>query len=141
MKMIIKNKEYAVCDKCQSFISSPRCYSCYPLQQGDLDCCEQLREYYNIPPKPFNDKLIKHHLLQYYFTRKTLIEMGLYYNVPEWQLLQVKISNHNRTIGTMKLHEHKLESCKELYMNMSDEFILNLIDKIPQELIESFKAE
>ena len=52
MKLVINNKEYTICDKCKSFISSPRCYSCYPLQPGDLDCCDQLREYYGIPTKP-----------------------------------------------------------------------------------------
>jgi hypothetical protein len=182
MKMIIKDKEYTICDKCGCYKSSERCYNCDPLKMGDLDCCDQLREYYGIPAKycskdtyrapdlyetntihatdendgrsstcvrnPYLGKPIfdpdvykQHHLLEYYFTSRQLRDMGLYNNVPQWQLLKVRLTNHTRIINGMKLHEHKYKDQWQNYKNLTEEQIRALIDQIPKELIETFKAE
>ena len=52
MKLVINNKEYTICDSCGTFKSSERCYNCHQLRAGELDVCDQLREYYGIPTKP-----------------------------------------------------------------------------------------
>ena len=83
----------------------------------------------------------QHHLLEYYFTSKQLRVMGLYYNVPEWQLLKVRISKHTRIINGMKLHEHKYKDQWQNYKNLTETHIRELIKQIPQELINTFKAE
>lgn len=174
--------EYKICEKCGFFKSSERCYNCDPLKNGDLDCCDQLREYYGIPakscskdtprvPDPYEtntththdkndgktsplsrnpytgkqyydpDIFKQHHLLEYYFTSIQLRKMGLYYNVPDWQLLKVRIGKHTRTINGMKLHEHKYKDQWENYKNLTETQIRTLIDQIPKELIETFKTE
>ena len=186
MKIIIKDREYTICYKCGCFKSSDRCYNCDPLKMGDLDCCDQLREYYGIPAKccskdtprvpdlcqtntthttekestvvsatgkycnPYinakkyvfdQNKIIEHHLLEYYFTREQLGRLGLYKNVPQWQLLNVKNEIHRKTVNGMKLHEHKYKDQWQNYKNLTESQIRALIDQIPKELIETFKAE
>lgn len=82
-----------------------------------------------------------HHLLEYYFTSIQLRKMGLYYDVPDWQLLKVRIAKHTRIINGMKLHEHKYKEQWQNYKNLTETQIRELIKQIPQELIETFKAE
>lgn len=41
----------------------------------------------------------------------------------------------------MKLHEHKYKDQWQNYKNLTETQIIELIDKIPKELIETFKAE
>lgn len=48
------------------------------------------------------DVFKQHHLLEYYFTSIQLIKMGLYYDVPDWQLLKVRIAKHTRIKTTLK---------------------------------------
>ena len=139
MKLITNGKEYAVCDTCGAFKSSERCYNCRPLQDGDLDVCDQLRKYYGIEPKPNKDKTIKHHLLQYYFTGDQLKEMGLYYNAPDWQLLETTYDKHHRVIGRYKLHEYQLKDNWEQYKGLTEPQIRDLINNIPKQVIELFK--
>ena len=139
MKLVINNKEYAVCDNCGTFKSSERCYNCRPLQSGDLDVCDQLRQYYGVVPKPTKDKLIKHHLLEYYFTQNQLVKMGLYYNVPDWQLLETTYDKHWTRIGKYKLHEHQLSDSWEQYKSLTEPQLRELINNIPKEVIETFK--
>lgn len=189
MKLVINDKEYAVCDSCGAFKSSERCYNCHPLRAGDLDVCDQLRQYYGIPNKPgqelpgkwakrsfitendceygsertgqldtrensYWDALFgknqsnwtsrdpkqktKHHLLEYYFSQDHLIKMGLYDNVPDWQLLEITQFNHHRKINGLKLHTHKLDDEWEKYKQINETQIRELIDKIPKEVIETF---
>lgn len=178
--------EYKICDKCGCFKSSERCYNCDPLKMGDLDCCDQLREYYGLPAKscPGNivtpnslgvvnktlaqgeeptvlpgtskygnpyintkkrefdpNKIIKHHLLEYYFTGIQLKRMGMYDNVPDWQLLSVKNEIHHRTVNGLKLHKWKYKDQWQNYKNLTETQIRALINQIPQELINTFKAE
>ena len=155
MKLVINDKEYTVCDSCGTFNSSERCYNCHPLKTGDLDVCDQLREYYGIPIKimkekkqpitkePWTDtdpnKVIKHHLLEYYFTGKQLLKMGLYNNAPNWQLLETTAYKHNRTINGLKLHLHKFNGTWERYKTLTEPQIRELINNIPKEVIETFK--
>jgi hypothetical protein len=189
MKLVIKDKEYAVCDNCGAFKSNERCYNCHPLTAGDLDVCDQLRKYYGIPTKPgqelpgkwsrsnlniendcdygkkktgqldarensyfdalcgknlsnwtFRDpkQKTKHHLLEYYFSSEHLKEMGLYYNVPDWQLLEITQFNHHRRINGLKLHTHKLDKDWEKYKQINETKIRELINNIPKEIIETF---
>lgn len=139
MKLVINNKEYAVCDSCGTFKSGERCYNCHPLRAGDLDVCDQLRQYYGVVPKPNKDKTIKHHLLEYYFTQNQLIKMGLYYNVPDWQLLETTYNKHWKRIGKYKLHEHQLSDNWEQYKSLTEPRIRELINAIPKQVIEVFK--
>lgn len=155
MKLVINNKEYAVCDSCGTFKSSERCYNCHPLKTGDLDVCDQLREYYGIPIKvmkekkqpirkePWTDtdpnKVIKHHLLEYYFTRKQLLKMGLYNNAPDWQLLETTAYKHHRIIKGLKLHLYKFNGTWERYKTLTETQIRELINNIPKAVIETFK--
>lgn len=139
MKLVIKDKEYAVCDSCGAFKSSERCYNCHPLQSGDLDVCDQLRAYYGVVPKPTKDKPIKHHLLEYYFTQKQLMDLGLYHNVPEWQLLETTYYKHWKRIGKYRLHEHQFSENWDQYKNITESQIRDLIDAIPKQVIETFK--
>mgnify|MGYP006393047803 CR=1 FL=1 len=166
MKLVIKNREYSVCDNCGAFKSGERCYNCHPLTAGDLDVCDQLRQYYGVPNKiikekktsineitwignkqqkkePWTDtdpnKIIQHHLLQYYFTGKQLVKMGLYENAPDWQLLETTAYKHNRVINGLKLHKYKFKGTWERYKNMTEEQIRDLINNIPKEVIETFK--
>lgn len=139
MKLVINDKEYAVCDSCGAFKSSERCYNCHPLQSGDLDVCDQLRQYYGVVPKPTKDKPIKHHLLEYYFTQKQLMDLGIYYNVPEWQLLETTYYKHWKRIGKYRLHEHQFSENWEQYKNITEQQIRDLIDAIPKQVIETFK--
>lgn len=182
MKLVTNNREYTICDSCRAFKSSERCYNCHPLKMGDLDVCDQLREYYGMPAKscskeahrapdlnetntthttdendgkmypcgrnPYIGKSIydpdvykQHHLLEYYFTSKQLRVMGLYYNVPDWQLLKVRIAKHTRIVNGMKLHEHKYKDQWKNYKNLTETHIRELINQIPQELINTFKEE
>lgn len=181
--------EYKICEKCGCFKSSERCYNCDPLKIGDLDCCDQLREYYGLPAKscpgnvatpsflsetntnyqtekestvtqgtgkygnPYIDirkyktqpydpnKIIQHHLLEYYFTSLQLNRLGLYDNVPNWQLLNVKNSLHHKNINGLKLHKWLYKDQWENYKNLTETQIRALIDNIPKELINTFKAE
>lgn len=139
MKIVINDKEYDVCDSCGAFKSSERCYNCHPLQDGDLEVCEQLRPYYGIWSIPNNEKLIKHHLLEYYFTKKQLMEMGLYYNVPEWQMLETTYEKHWKRIGKYRLHEHQLSDNWEQYKGLTEPQIRELINNIPKQILEIFK--
>ena len=155
MKLVINDKEYAVCDSCGAFKSSERCYNCHPLKTGDLDVCYQLREYYGIPTKVIKEKkqpiikepwvklnpnkIIKHHLLEYYFTQNQLIKLGLYYNVPDWQLLETTAYKHHRTIDSLKLHLHKFNGTWERYKTLTETQIRELINNIPKAVIETFK--
>lgn len=155
MKLVINNKEYAVCDSCGTFKSSERCYNCHPLSEGDLDVCDQLREYYGIPTKVIKEKkepikkepwvirdpnkIIKHHLLEYYFTQKQLRKLGLYDNVPDWQLLETTAYKHHRTINGLKLHLHKFNGTWERYKTLTEPQIRELINNIPKAVIETFK--
>lgn len=155
MKLVINNKEYAVCDSCGTFKSSERCYNCHPLSEGDLDVCDQLREYYGIPTKVIKEKkepikkepwvirdpnkIIKHHLLEYYFTQKQLRKLGLYDNVPDWQLLETTAYKHHRTINGLKLHLHKFNGTWERYKTLTEPQIRELINNIPKAIIETFK--
>lgn len=190
MKLVINDKEYNVCDSCGTFKSSNRCYNCRLLIPGDLDVCDQLRQYYRIPiennqtlPVKLNkrrfidrndsdyinektgqldtrdnsywdslygrnqsnwtsrdpEQKTKHHLLEYYFSSKHLKEMGLYENVPDWQLLEISQFNHHRNINGFKLHTHKLDKDWEKYKYINESQIRELIDKIPKEVIETFK--
>lgn len=147
--------DYKICEKCGCFKSSERCYNCDPLKTGDLDCCDQLREYYGIPNKVIKEKkpvlrkkhwintdpnkIIKHHLLEYYFTKKQLDKMGLYHNAPDWQLLETTYYKHHRTINGLKLHLHKLNGTWERYKNITEPQIRELINNIPKQVIETFK--
>lgn len=141
MQITSNEKTYDVCDKCGSFKSTSRCYFCKPLQKGDLDVHDKLRRYYGIYQKPNNNtRIVKHHLLEYYFTQKTLIEFGLYSNVPEWQLLETTASKHHRIIEHRQLHMYLLEGTKELFKNMTEQDIRKLINDIPKEVIDIFKA-
>lgn len=165
MKLVINNKEYAVCDSCGTFKSGERCYNCHPLTAGDLDVCDQLRQYYGIPNKVIKEKIqpirkelmwnkpirkepwtetdpnkiVKHHLLQYYFTSDQLDKMGLYYNVPDWQLLETTAYKHHRTINGLKLHLHKFNGTWERYKTLTEPQIRELINNIPKAVIETFK--
>ena len=190
MKLMINDKEYTVCDNCGTFKSSDRCYNCRPLTTGDLDVCDQLRQYYRIPNKSsqalpgkcvrrrfinendgecgiektdqldtrensywdslcgrnqsnwtsrYPEQKTKHHLLEYYFSSKHLKEMGLYENAPDWQLLEITQFNHHRNINGFKLHTHKLDKDWKKYKNINESQIRELIDKIPKEVIETFK--
>jgi len=141
MQITSNDKIYEVCDRCGSFKSSNRCYFCKPLENGDLDVHDKLRRYYGIYPKTdIHKRIVKHHLLEYYFTQQTLMEFGLYFNVPEWQLLEVTSSKHHRIIRNMQLHSHLFEGTKEYYKNMTEQDIRKLIDGIPKEVIDTFKA-
>ena len=155
MKLVINNKEYAVCDSCGTFKSSERCYNCHPLKTGDLDVCEQLREYYGIPNKVIKEKkqpirkepwtetdpnkTVKHHLLEYYFTGKQLVKMGLYNNAPDWQLLETTAYKHNRVINGLKLHLYKFNGTWERYKDITEQQIRELINAIPKAVIETFQ--
>lgn len=155
MKLVINNREYAVCDSCGTFKSGERCYNCHPLTEGDLDVCDQLRQYYGIPAKPVKEKkqpirkepwtdrdpnkIVKHHLLEYYFTQNQLDKMGLYYNVPDWQLLETPAYKHHRTINGLKLHLHKFNGTWERYKTLTEPQIRELIDAIPKQVIETFQ--
>ena len=155
MKLVINNKEYAVCDSCGAFKSSERCYNCHPLMAGDLDVCDQLREYYGIPNKVIKEKkepikketwvirdpnkIIKHHLLEYYFTSDQLNTLGLYENAPDWQLLETTAYKHHRTINGLKLHLHKFNGTWERYKTLTEPQIRDLINNIPKAVIETFK--
>lgn len=155
MKLVTNNKEYEVCDSCGTFKSGERCYNCHPLTAGDLDVCDQLRQYYGIPNKVIKEKkqpirkepwtetdpnkIVKHHLLQYYFTGKQLVQMGLYHNAPDWQLLETTAYKHQRTINGLKLHLYKFKGTWERYKNITEPQIRELINNIPKEVIETFK--
>lgn len=139
MKLVINNKEYEVCDNCGAFKSSERCYNCHPIQSGDLDVCDQLRQYYGVVPKANKDKTIKHHLLEYYFTKTQLEKMGLYYKVPDWQLLETTYDKHCRVIGKYRLHEYQLKDSWEQYKGLTEPQIRELINNIPKAVIELFK--
>ena len=155
MKIVINNKEYAVCDSCGTFKSSERCYNCHPLREGDLDVCDKLREYYGIPNKVIKEKkepikketwvirdpnkIIKHHLLEYYFTSDQLNSLGLYENAPDWQLLETTAYKHNRIINGLKLHLHKFNGTWERYKTLTEPQIRELINNIPKAVIETFK--
>ena len=139
MKLLINDKEYTVCDNCGTFKSSERCYNCHPLQAGDLDVCDHLRQYYGIVAKPNKDDPIKHHLLEYYFTKKQLVEMGLYDKVPDWQLLETTKDKHHKRIGRYRLHEHQLSDNWEKYKTLTETQIRELINNIPKQVIEVFK--
>lgn len=155
MKLVINNKEYSVCDSCGTFKSSERCYNCHPLSAGELDVCDQLREYYGIPTKVIKEKkesikketwvirdpnkIIKHHLLEYYFTSDQLNSLGLYENAPDWQLLETTAYKHHRTINGLKLHLHKFNGTWERYKTLTEPQIRELINNIPKAVIETFK--
>ena len=155
MKLVINNKEYTVCDSCGAFKSSERCYNCHPLKTGDLDVCDQLREYYGIPNKVIKEKkqpirkepwtktdpnkTVKHHLLEYYFTRKQLKKFGLYDNAPDWQLLETTAYKHNRVINGLKLHLYKFNGTWERYKDITEQQIRELINAIPKAVIETFQ--
>lgn len=155
MKLVINNKEYAVCDSCGTFKSSERCYNCHPLQPGDLDVCDQLRQYYGVPNKVIKEKkepikketwvirdpnkTIKHHLLEYYFTSDQLNSLGLYENAPDWQLLETTAYKHHRTINGLKLHLHKFNGTWERYKTLTEPQIRELINNIPKAVIETFQ--
>ena len=179
--------DYKICEKCGCYKSSERCYNCDPLKMGDLDCCDQLREYYGLPAKscpkeahrapdlnetnkthtnfkndgrtsplgrnPYHNydphspngrnpnAIIQHHLLEYYFTSSQLKQLGLYENAPQWQLLNVKYSLHHKNINGLKLHKWLYKDQWQNYKNLTETQIRALIDQIPQELINTFKAE
>lgn len=155
MKLLTNDKEYEVCDNCGTFKSSERCYNCHPLQAGDLDVCDKLRQYYGIPNKVIKEKkqpikkehwvsrdpnkVIKHHLLEYYFTEHQLRKLGLYDNVPDWQLLETPAYKHHRTIDGLKLHLHKFNGTWERYTTLTEPQIRELINNIPKQVIETFK--
>jgi hypothetical protein len=155
MKLVINDKEYTVCDNCGTFKSSDRCYNCRPLIPGDLDVCYQLRQYYGIPTKTVKEKkqllrkkpwtntdqnkLIKHHLLEYYFTKNQLEQMNLYNNVPDWQLLETTAYKHHRKINGYKLHLYKFKGTWERYKTLTESQIRELINNIPKAVIETFK--
>lgn len=139
MKMVINYKEYEICECCGAFKSSERCYNCYPIQNGDLEVCDQLRTYYGILSKPNKYKTIKHHLLEYYFTAEQLVKMNLYYNVPDWQLFETTNEKHCKKIGKYRLHEHKLADNWEQYKGLTEPQIRELINNIPKQVLEIFK--
>lgn len=92
-----------------------------------------------LPQDP--EAIVLHHLMEYYFTAKQLKKLGLYKDVPEWQLLKVKFKNHGRTIGDYKLHLHKYREDWKNYKNITEAQVRQMIDNIPKELIELYKEE
>ena len=65
--------------------------------------------------------------------------MGLYYNVPDWQLLETPAYKHHRTINGLKLHLHKFNGTWERYKTLTEPQIRELIDAIPKQVIETFQ--
>lgn len=100
--MKINDKEYLLCDCCGSFKSSERCYNCKPLQASDTNICDELKPYYEIQNEQKIFK-VKHHLLEYYFTCEQLIELGLYYNVLDWQILVTDNLKHSKSIKRIQI--------------------------------------
>ena len=46
MKLKIGNRIYEICDKCGSFISSPRCLSCNPIKGDEEWVLPEIKNYY-----------------------------------------------------------------------------------------------
>ena len=163
MKLVINDKPYFICEGCGSFKSTERCYNCRPIQAGDLDIVPELRQYYNIPAQSSTalgvkapdislgeisngvvedpEAIVLHHLMEYYFTEKQLRKLGLYDDVPEWQLLKVKVKNHCRKIGIYKLHLHLFKEDWKNYKNITEAQVHHMIDSIPKKLIELYKED
>ena len=180
MKLVINDKPYFVCEDCGSFKSTERCYTCRPIQPGDLDVVPELRQYYNIPAQPSTalglratdislseisngfsedpkknpyirpslrsssydpEAIVLHHLMEYYFTGEQLKKLGLYEDVPEWQLLKVKAKNHLRAIGDYKLHLYKYKEDWKNYKTITEAQVRQMIDNIPKKLIELYREE
>ena len=163
MKLVINEKPYFICEGCGSFKSTERCYNCRPIQRGDLDIVPELRQYYNIPAKSSTalgvrepdislsetsnevvkdpEAIVLHHLMEYYFTMEQLRDLGLYKDVPEWQLLKVKVKNHHRKMGNWNLHRHLYRKDRGNYKNITEAQVRHMIDSIPKKLIELYGEE
>lgn len=87
------------------------------------------------------EAIILHHLMEYYFTKEQLKEMGLYKDVPEWQLLKVKAKNHHKRIDDYKLHLYKYSKDWVNYKTITEAQIRKMIDNIPKKLIELYGEE
>ena len=67
------------------------------------------------------------------------MDMDLYYNVPEWQMLETTYEKHCKRIGKYSLHEHQLADNWEQYKGLTEPQIRELINNIPKQVLEIFK--
>lgn len=147
MKLEILGRNYEICGVCGTFISSPRCLACSPLTGNEEWIDDRLKQYYqqSTSQEVVKDRgrpvtVVRHHILEYFFTRKSLIECGQYFNVPDRFILEVKTRDHFRRLEGISLHSYiyeKDEEMKELLRTNPDYFL----KWIPERLYELFKTE
>ena len=143
MKLTIKDREYEICDKCGSFMSNPRCLACFPLTGSEEWIIPELRKYYPISGQVTENtvgrppKLVKHHILEYFFKSATLMRHNQYLNVPDRFMMNVTQFLHGRKVKNISLHAHIFEGNEEMeaLLDTPDK----LLEMIPARLYELFE--
>lgn len=152
MKLKISGRDYEVCDRCGTFISNPRCLSCFPLVGNEEWIIESLREYYkkdecriieeDITKRTHRRPIapVRHHLLEYFFKRETLIEYGQYYDVPDRFILKVKAREHHRRIGDVILHAYIWEGDQDMKNKLRSDPDY-FLERIPKYIYDLFSID
>ena len=139
LKTEINGRIYNVCAECGAFVSNPRCLSCTQLSSSDRFLVKELKPYYKgVVPKRTPAVLIRHHLLEYFFSKETLVKHNRYDNVPNEEILIVRGRDHQRVIRGFRLH--LAERADEMLLD-SDSGVKELLSRIPIEVIGIFSVK